>query len=59
LQSSVGSLQERLAKSSKPATAKAVSTKASAVKPAAKPAVKTAQKAPVKKKTLTKSTAGH
>jgi chromosome segregation ATPase len=49
LQSSVTTLQERLAKAPKPATAK----------PATKPAVKTAQKAPVKKKTLTKSAAPH
>ena len=60
LQSSVGSLQERLTKSSKPATAKAASTKPSTVKPVLKPAVKTSsQKAPVKKKTLTKSSAVH
>jgi peptidoglycan hydrolase CwlO-like protein len=50
LQSSVSALQERLAKSSKPVAAKAPLGK---VTP--KPAVKTAQKAPVKKKTLTKS----
>ena len=50
LQSSVSALQERLAKSSKPVAAKAPLAK---VMP--KPAVKTAQKAPVKKKTLTKS----
>jgi chromosome segregation ATPase len=55
LQSSVTSLQERLVKSSKPATAKAASTKPATVKPAAKPSVKTVSKAPVKKKTLTKS----
>jgi chromosome segregation ATPase len=59
LQSSVTSLQERLTRSSKPATVKAASTKASTVKPAAKPAVKTANKAPVKKKTLTKSATVH
>ena len=59
LQSSVTTLQERLAKASKPATAKAASTKPTTAKPAAKPAVKTAQKAPVKKKTLTKSSAAH
>jgi chromosome segregation ATPase len=50
LQSSVTALQERVTKSSKPVAAKAHAGKA-----AAKPAVKTAQKAPVKKKTLTKS----
>ena len=55
LQSSVSLLQERLAKSSKPATVKAASTKPATLKPAPKPAVKTAQKAPVKKKTVTKS----
>ena len=59
LQSSVTTLQERLAKASKPATAKVASTKPTTAKPAAKPAVKTAQKAPVKKKTLTKSSAAH
>jgi septal ring factor EnvC (AmiA/AmiB activator) len=59
LQSSVTALQERVAKSSKPATAKVASTKAPATKPAAKPAVKTAQKAPLKKKTLSKSTGVH
>jgi hypothetical protein len=55
LQSSVTTLQERLAKPSKPVTAKAVSAKPAAGKPAAKPAMKTAQKAPLKKKTLTRS----
>lgn len=50
LQSSVTALQERLAKSSKPAAAKATGTKT-----ATKPAVKTTQKAPAKKKTATKS----
>ena len=59
LQSSVTALQERLAKSSKPVTAKAATTKPAAGKPAAKPAIKTAQKAPVKKQTLTKSSASH
>ena len=59
LQSSVTTLQERLAKASKPATAKVASTKPKTPKPATKPAVKTAQKAPVKKKTLTKSAAAH
>jgi chromosome segregation ATPase len=59
LQSSVTSLQERVAKSSKPVTPKAAPAKAAVSKPAAKPAVKTAQKAPVKKKTLTRSTAVH
>ena len=59
LQSSVSTLQERLTKASKPATAKIASTKPTTDKPAAKPAVKTAQKAPVKKKTLTKSSAAH
>ena len=54
LQSSVTALQERLVKASKPTVAKAPSPK-----PTAKPAVKTAQKAPLKKKTLTKSTAAH
>ena len=54
LQSSVTSLQERLVKSSKPATAKAASTKPATVRSATKPSVKTASKAPVKKKTLTK-----
>ena len=58
LQSSVTSLQERVAKS-KPATVKPASTKPATVKPAAKPAVKTANKAPVKKKTVTKSAAAH
>jgi len=56
LQSSVTALQERVAKASKPATAKAASSKPATVKPAIKPAVKTASKAPVKTKTLTKST---
>jgi chromosome segregation ATPase len=46
LQNTVTSLQERLAKSSKPATAKPSSTK---------PAAKTPQKAPVKKKPASKS----
>ena len=46
LQNTVTSLQERLAKSSKPATAKPGSTK---------PAAKTTPKAPVKKKTASKS----
>jgi septal ring factor EnvC (AmiA/AmiB activator) len=50
LQSSVSALQERLTKSSRPVAAKAPTAK---VTP--KPAVKTTQKAPVKKKTLTKS----
>jgi chromosome segregation ATPase len=59
LQSSVTTLQERLAKAPKPATAKVASTKPATAKPATKPAVKTAQKAPVKKKTLTKSAAPH
>ena len=59
LQSSVSTLQERLTKASKPATAKVASTKPTTAKPATKPAVKTAQKAPVKKKTLTKSTTLH
>jgi len=49
LQNTVASLQERLAKSSKPAAAKAGS------KPAAKPAAKTTHKAPATKKTATKS----
>lgn len=57
LQSSVTTLQERLAKSSKPATAKAATTKPAATKPALKPAVKTVQKAPVKKKAVTRSSA--
>jgi hypothetical protein len=59
LQSSVTSLQERLVKSSKPATVKAASIKPATVKPAIKPSVKTASKAPVKKKTLTKSSTAH
>ena len=59
LQSSVTALQERVAKASKPATAKAASSKPATVKPALKPAVKTASKAPVKKKTVTKSPAIH
>jgi septal ring factor EnvC (AmiA/AmiB activator) len=59
LQSSVTSLQDRLVKSSKPATVKAASAKPAPLKPAPKPAVKTAQKAPLKKKTLTKSSAVH
>ncbi len=59
LQSSVTALQERVAKSSKPATAKAASTRPATVKPAAKPSVKTVSKAPVKKKTLTKSATAH
>ena len=59
LQSSVTALQERVAKSSKPATVKAASAKPSTSKPAPKPAVKTAQKAPVKKQTLTKSPTMH
>jgi septal ring factor EnvC (AmiA/AmiB activator) len=50
LQSSVTALQERVSKSSKP-----VAAKASGHKAPPKPAVKTVQKAPVKKKTLTKS----
>jgi chromosome segregation ATPase len=58
LQSSVSGLQERLAKASKPSSAKMAATKPSTAKPAAKPAVKTAQKAPVKKKTLAKSSTG-
>jgi chromosome segregation ATPase len=57
LQSSVSGLQERLAKASKPSSAKMAATKPSTAKPAAKPVVKTAQKAPVKKKTLAKSSA--
>lgn len=57
LQSSVTTLQERLAKSSKPVTAKAATTKPAASKPALKPAVKTVHKAPVKKKTVTRSSA--
>ena len=57
LQSSVTTLQERLAKSSKPASAKAATTKPAAGKPALKPAVKTVQKAPVKKKAVTRSSA--
>lgn len=57
LQSSVTTLQERLVKSSKPVTAKAATTKPAASKPALKPAVKTVQKAPVKKKTATRSSA--
>ena len=59
LQSSVTSLQERLVKSSKPATAKAANTKLATVMPTTKPSVKTASKAPVKKKTLTKSPTTH
>lgn len=51
LQSSVTALQERVAKSSKPAVAKTT-----APKPAAK-AVRTAQKTPVKKKATAKSVA--
>jgi predicted nucleic acid-binding Zn-ribbon protein len=51
LQSSVTALQERLAKASKPAGAKATATK-TAMKPAPKPT-----KAPVKKKTSPKSVA--
>jgi chromosome segregation ATPase len=58
LQSSVTALQERLAKSSKPVTARAATAKP-ASKPGAKPAVKTAHKAPVKKQTLTRSSAPH
>jgi chromosome segregation ATPase len=57
LQSSVASLQERLAKPPKPVTAKAATSKPATSKPAAKPAVKTAQKAPAKKQTLTRSSA--
>jgi hypothetical protein len=38
---------------------KAASAKPAPLKPAPKPAVKTAQKAPLKKKTLTKSSAVH
>jgi len=57
LQNSVTSLQERLAKASRPTSAKLASTKPTKGKTATKPAVKTAQKAPVKKKTLTKSAA--
>ena len=53
LQSSVTALQERLAKSPKTVTAKAATPKPAASKPAAK--VKTVPKAPVKKKTLTRS----
>jgi septal ring factor EnvC (AmiA/AmiB activator) len=59
LQSSVSAMQDRLVKASKPATAKVASTKPASAKPATKPAVKTAQKAPVKKKTLTKSASVH
>ena len=59
LQSSVTSLQERLTKSSKPATARVASSKPATVKPGTKPSVKTASKPPVKKKTLTKSAAPH
>ena len=59
LQSSVTSLQERVAKSSKPATAKVSSTKPSTAKVATKPAVKTASKPPLKKKTLAKSPTMH
>jgi len=59
LQSSVTSLQERVAKASKPAAVKPAAAKTAVSKPTAKPAVKTAQKAPVKKKTLTRSTAVH
>ncbi len=59
LQSSVTSLQERLVKSSKPATVKAAGTKPATVKPATKSSVKTASKIPVKKKTLTKSATAH
>lgn len=51
LQSSVSALQDRLAKSSKPASAKVASTKPATTKPAIKPAVKTATKVPAKKKT--------
>jgi chromosome segregation ATPase len=58
LQSSVTALQERLAKSPKPVTAKAATAKP-ASKSGAKPAVKTAHKAPVKKQTLTRSSAPH
>lgn len=53
LQSSVTALQERVAKSSKPATVKPASAKPTAPKAATKPAVKTATKAPAKKKTAT------
>ena len=56
LQSSVTTLQERLAKASKPASAKVAKTKPTKAKTPAKP-VKTTQKTPVKKKTLTKSAA--
>jgi chromosome segregation ATPase len=56
LQSSVTTLQERLAKASKPASAKVANTKPTKAKTPTKP-VKTTQKAPVKKKTLTKSAA--
>ena len=60
LQSSVTALQERLAKPSKPVIAKAATSKPAAGKSAAaKPVVKTAQKAPLKKKTLTRSSAVH
>jgi chromosome segregation ATPase len=55
LQSSVSALQERLAKTSKPASAKMASTKPATAKPPTKPSVKTAHKAPAKKKTLAKS----
>lgn len=57
LQNSVTSLQERLAKANKPASAKVASTKPATGKTATKPAVKATQKAPTKKKTLTKSAA--
>ena len=51
LQSSVSALQERLAKASKPTSAKVASAKPAPAKTATKPAVKTATKAPTKKKT--------
>jgi septal ring factor EnvC (AmiA/AmiB activator) len=57
LQSSVTTLQERLAKSSKPVTAKAATTKPAVSKPPLKPTVKTVQKAPAKKKTVSRSSA--
>jgi chromosome segregation ATPase len=59
LQSSVTALQERVAKSSKPVTAKAATAKPATSKPAAKTAVKTAHKTPVKKQTLTRSSVPH
>ena len=56
LQSSVTSLQDRLVKTSKAATAKAASApRPASAKPATKPSAKTVSKPPAKKKTLTKS----